>query len=102
MFKHVLIFTTFTTLVAVPSTSFAQGGTLTGAVGGAAVGAIVGGPIGAAVGGAVGSAVGGATDTVANPPERVIVDPNAPRVMHRSCIEDAYGNRRCREIETQE
>jgi hypothetical protein len=66
MRNHMLA-TTIALAVLVPTLSFAQEGTATGAVGGAAVGAVVGGPVGAVVGGTVGAAVG----TAVEPPAEV-------------------------------
>ncbi len=94
-------------LMAVPTVAPASdGGAAAGAVTGGVIGGVVGGPVGAAIGAGAGAIVGGTT-TGPNPPPAVVAEPPAtgtvvidrPATMReQTCVQDAYGNRTCREV----
>jgi outer membrane lipoprotein SlyB len=90
-------FAFFATLFWAPNFALAdEWGVAAGAVTGGVAGAVVGGPIGAIVGAGIGGVAGGA---VTGPAAVKIEQP--PTVMRGSveemtCVEDASGNRTCR------
>jgi len=84
--------------LAVPGVAAAQQGTTTGAITGALTGGLVGGPIGAGIGSMAGAAIGWATEADSQPYAPAIEQPaRAARVIQRTCVSDAAGNRTCRE-----
>jgi hypothetical protein len=83
----------------VPASASDQG-TIGGAAIGALGGALVGGPVGAMIGAGVGGLVG-ATVSAPEPARASEVSsgrPNGPTVRETTCVQDAAGNRTCREI----
>jgi hypothetical protein len=103
--RKILIATSAVALFALPSFASAQEGTAAGVATGAVTGAIVGGPVGAAVGAGVGGIAGGVAEQNAKAaaPNRVYVVPDAPvtgsvTTREQTCVEDAVGNRTCREV----
>jgi phage tail tape-measure protein len=89
-------------LFALPNVASAtDAGAAAGATTGAVAGAIVGGPVGAVIGAGVGGVVGGAA-TGPNPPTTgsVVVEERvpAPATREQTCVQDAMGNRTCREV----
>jgi phage tail tape-measure protein len=93
-----LSFLSLATLVAVPSSAWAQEGAAAGAAAGAVNGGVVGGPVGAAVGGAAGAAAGSAADQNRSSSTTVVREAPAPTTSERTCVRDAAGNETCREV----
>jgi len=87
-------FLSLATLVAVPSSAWAQEGAAAGAAAGAVTGGVVGGPVGAAVGAATGSAA----DQNRSSSTTVVREAPAPTTSERTCVRDAAGNETCREV----
>jgi hypothetical protein len=58
---------------------------------------VVGGPVGAAVGAGAGAIVGGAT-TGPNTTGTVVIEERSPSTREQTCVQDAAGNRTCREV----
>lgn len=93
MRKGMIALSLFATL-ALPSIVLADdvaAGAAAGATTGAVTGAVVGGPVGAVVGGAVGAGVGAGAGAGA------AADRDRGTVTERTCVEDSYGDKRCRE-----
>ncbi|MBT9292445.1 hypothetical protein [Prosthecodimorpha staleyi] len=95
MRKTFLTMAAVATLLAVPSLASADEavGAVTGAAAGAATGAVIGGPVGAVVGGVAGATIGGAAGATGS--GTVVVQPEAPKVIERECVQDAYGATTC-------
>ena len=89
-------FLSLATLVAVPSSAWAQEGAA-GTAAGAVTGAVVGGPVGAVVGGAAGATAGSAADQNRSSSTTVVREAPAPTTSERTCVRDAAGNETCRE-----
>jgi hypothetical protein len=72
-------------------------GAAAGATAGAVTGAVVGGPVGAVVGAGAGAAIGGATSGP-NTTGTVVIEDRTPATREQTCVQDAVGNRTCREV----
>ncbi|HKH35510.1 MAG TPA: hypothetical protein VKA80_15335 [Beijerinckiaceae bacterium] len=100
MRKSIIGLAAVAALFAVPNIASAtDSGAAAGATTGAIGGAIVGGPVGAAVGAGAGAVIGGAT-TGPNPPTTgsVVIEERTPSTREQTCVQDAAGNRTCREV----
>ncbi len=99
MRKSIIGLAAVAALFALPNVASAtDAGAAAGATTGAIGGAIVGGPVGAVVGAGAGAVVGGAT-TGPNPPTgSVVVEERTPTTREQTCVQDAAGNRTCREV----
>ena len=100
MRKSIISLAAVAALFALPTTvSATDSGAAAGAVTGGVAGAIVGGPVGAAIGAGAGAVAGGAASGP-NPPTTgtVVIEENRPATREQTCVQDAAGNRTCREV----
>ncbi|MCW1841832.1 hypothetical protein [Prosthecomicrobium hirschii] len=95
MRKTVMALLSCAAILAVPGLASADeaAGAAAGAATGAVTGAVIGGPVGAVVGGVAGATIGGAAGATGS--GTVVVQPEAPRVIERECVQDAYGATTC-------
>ena len=101
--RKIIVLASAAAFFAVPHMASAQEGTAAGAATGAVTGAIIGGPVGAVIGVGVGGVAGGLAEQNSRmqPPAGTVVVPSDATIgsiRQRSCIENAYGNLRCRDV----
>ena len=100
--RKIVVFASAAAFFAFPQMASAQEGTAAGLATGAV--AIVGGPVGAVIGAGVGGVAGGLAEQNSRmqPPAGAIVVPSdattTGSIRQRTCVEDAYGNLRCRDV----
>ncbi len=102
--RKIIVLASAAAFFAIPHMASAQEGTAAGAATGAVTGAIIGGPVGAVIGAGVGGVAGGLAEQNSRmqPPAGTIVVPSdattTSSIRQRTCVEDAYGNLRCRDV----
>jgi hypothetical protein len=98
MRKSIIGLAAVAALFALPNIASAtDSGAAAGAVTGGVAGAVFGVPFGAAIGAGAGAVAGGAA-TGPNTTGTVVIQERNPTSREQTCVQDAAGNRTCREV----